>query len=380
MEECVRDSARADGNARGFAQTGMNLLGLIQHLTTTLIVVVAYYQIARENLSMGGMIACVILANRALAPLNLFASLLMRLQQTRRALRGLNQLMQAADETDGAQKITVSDFSAEVRISHLKFGFGENPEAVLKGIDLDIGAGERVALLGRIGCGKTTLLRLLMSFYDPREGGIRISGVDTRQWSVASLRRHIGYVAQDPCLLHGNLRSNLVAGCAGLVDDDAIMRAIERAGLSDYVASLPNGLATPVSEAGKSLSGGQRQSIALARAYLLEPELLVLDEPTSAMDVSTERTVLANLQDYLDERPNRTLVVATHRRSILPLVERIVVLDQGTVISDGPRDRVIAQQPSGSGARSAAGPRPATPSPGCEATSSGAAGDIGLPS
>ncbi len=342
MEDCVRESAKADGKSRGISQTGMNLLALVQHLTTTLIVVVAYFQVAQEKMSMGAMIACVILAGRAMAPLNMFASLLMRFQQSRRSLKGLNEMMAADDENGDRDKISVNNFSPEIRISTLKFGFGENPEQVLKSLNINIEPGEKVALLGKIGCGKTTLLRLLMSLYTPREGGIRISGVDTRQWSVGALRRHIGYVPQEPCLLYGTLRSNLLAGCHGQVDDDAIIRAIKRAGIEDFVASLPEGLATPVSEGGNSLSGGQRQSIALARAYLLEPELMILDEPTSAMDTATERTVLANLASYLAEDKTRTLVVATHRRSMLRVADRVVVMDNGAVVSDGPKEMVLA--------------------------------------
>jgi len=343
MEDCVRESAKADGRSRGISQIGMNLIALIQHLATTMIVVVAYFQITQEKMSMGAMIACVILAGRAMAPLGMFASLLMRLQQSRRSLKGLNELMAAEDERDDRDKIAVKDFSPEIRISKLKFGFGENPEEVLKGLDLKISPGEKVALLGRIGCGKTTLLRVLMSLYPGREGGVRISGVDTRQWSVGALRRHIGYVPQEPCLLYGTLHSNLLAGCHGQVDDDAVMRAIERAGLGDFVASLPKGLATPVSEGGASLSGGQRQSIALARAYLLEPELMILDEPTSAMDTATERRLLSNLADYLAEDPQRTLVVATHRRSMLAVADRVIAMDQGAIISDGPKEKVLGR-------------------------------------
>ena len=355
MEVCVRESAKADGKSRGISQTGMNLLALVQHLTTTLIVIVAYFQVAQEKLSMGAMIACVILAGRAMAPLNLFASLLMRLQQSRRSLKGLNEMMAAEDENGDNNKIAVSDFTPEIRVSNIKFGFGENPEEVLKSIDLNIAPGEKVALLGKIGCGKTTLLRLLMALYHSREGGIRISGVDTRQWSVGALRRHIGYVPQEPCLLYGSLRSNLLAGCHGQVDDDAIMRAIKRADIEEFVASLPEGLATPVSEGGSSLSGGQRQSIALARAYLLEPELMILDEPTSAMDTVTERKVLANLAEYLSEDPTRTLVVATHRRSMLSVADRVVVMDKGAVISDGPKENVLG--PRGSNPNSPQPPR-----------------------
>ena len=341
MEDCVRQSATAEGRSRSFSQLGANSLALIAHLVSTFTVVVAYFEVTNRNMSMGAMIACVILAGRAMQPLNIVASLLMRLQQSLRSLRGLNEMMEASDERDRKERIALHQFQSSIQIDNLKFGFGENPEETLKGVNLKIRPGERVALLGRIGCGKTTLMRLLMALYDPREGSARISGLDTRQWSAPALRKHIGYLPQDASLLYGTLRSNLVAGCEGQVTDDDILNVLKFAGLEDFVASLPDGLATPVSEGGKSLSGGQRQSLFLARALMRSPEILLLDEPTSSMDISTEKKILSNLVNYCDEDPNRTLLVATHRRSVLSIVDRVIVLHQGAVISDGPKEKVI---------------------------------------
>lgn len=287
------------------------------------------------------MIACVLLCGRAMAPLNSFAALMMRLQQSMRSLRSLNDMMKQEDERDRRDKISVHSFEAKVEVSNLKFGFGENPEEILKGINFAIAPSERVALIGKIGCGKTTLMRLMLSLYDPREGSIMVSGLDTRQWSAPALRRHFGYLPQDPSLLYGTLGSNLMSGRKGKITEDELIKAVELAGLTEFIANLPEGLATPISEGGKSVSGGQRQSIFLARTLLGSPEILLLDEPTSSMDQLTEKKVLQNLKRYMDEDPGRTLILSTHRQSLLSIVDRVIVLDRGKVVSDGPREKVV---------------------------------------
>ena len=343
METCVRESAQAEGQSRGFSQLGTNSLGLIAHLVSTFTVVVGYFQVVNNDMSMGAMIACVLLCGRAMAPLNSFAALMMRLQQSLRSLSSLNEMMKQEDERDRKEKISVHSFHGRVEASNLKFGFGENPEEILKGMNFKIEPGERVALVGKIGCGKTTLMRLLMALYDPREGSITVSGLDTRQWSAPALRRHFGYLPQDPSLLYGTIGSNLMSGCRGKISEEQLIKAVELAGISEFIASLPEGLATPVSEGGKSLSGGQRQSLFLARALLREPEVLLLDEPTSSMDRLTERQVLENLRRYLDADPSRTIILSTHRQSMLGLVDRVIVIDKGRIISDGPKNKVVNQ-------------------------------------
>ncbi|MEO0414681.1 MAG: type I secretion system permease/ATPase [Verrucomicrobiota bacterium] len=341
METCVRESAKAEGASRGFTQNSAHVLAFIGHMVTTFTIIFAYFQVTANEMSMGAMIACVMLCGRCMAPLNSFTTLMLRLQQSMRSLKSLNEMMSQKDERERKDKISVQQFQPRISCQDLKFGFGENPEEILKGINLQIEPGERVAIIGKIGCGKTTLMRLIMSLYEPRAGSVCVSGLDTRQWSAPALRRHFGYLPQDPALLYGTLGSNLATGCKGQVSEQDLIRAVELAGLSEYVASLPEGLATPVSEGGKSLSGGQRQSVFLARALLRSPEVLLLDEPTSSMDQSTEKTVLQNLQTYLDEDPSRTLILSTHRLSLLSLVDRVIVIEKGRIVSDGPPESVI---------------------------------------
>ena len=345
MEETMQVSAKAEVKSRGYSHLAMNLTALIQHLVSTAIIIAAFFAVSNEEMTMGAMIACVILAGRAMGPMGMVASLLTRLQQSRRSLIGLNQIMEMPVERDerGAGYLSVENFKPEIRFENLKFGYDPDSAPVLDGVSFTIQPGERVGLLGKIGSGKSSLLRLLMQFESPTDGGISVSGIDLRQLDPAELRRHVGYLPQDPTLLYGTLRSNLKAGCPWASDED-MLEAIDRVGLASFIRSLPRGIDQPVAEGGRSLLGGQRQSVAAARALIERPELLILDEPTSAMDTGTEKLLLGKLDDYLKQDPLRTLMVATHKRSVLSLVDRVIVVDQGRIVADGPRDEVVLAQ------------------------------------
>ena len=342
MEESVRIAAKNDGLARGFSQFALNSTGLINHLVQVFMVIMAFYQVIQGNMTMGAMIACVLLTGRAMAPMAMVSSLLSRLQQSRRALKGINQIMDSPVERDEqtGQYISVNNFVPEIKAHDAAFSYGDEGAAVIKDLNFQIKPGERVAILGRIGSGKSTLLRMLMGLYHPTAGRIDISGIDIRQLDPTDLRMNSGYVPQSPTLLYGSIRSNLKSGCPW-VSDEQMLKAIDRAGLTQFIQSLPDGVQYAVSEGGNTLSGGQRQAISVARAIVEEPEFLVLDEPTSAMDLTSERRLLRCLEGYLSEDTNRTLVIATHKRSVLALVDRIIVLDEGKIIADGPKETVI---------------------------------------
>lgn len=344
-EECVHVSANAEGKSRAYSQLAMNLTAFIQQMVSLAIVVVAYYQVTEEKITMGTMVACVLMAGRAMGPLAMVASLLTRLQQSRRSLKGLNDIMEKPLERDerGARYVGINRIEGRIAVHDVTFAHEPDAEAVLKGVSFQIEPGDRVALLGRIGSGKSTMLRLLMSLYSGASGSITVGGIELRQIDPAEWRRRVGYVPQDPALLYGTLRSWLTAGCRE-VSDEALWRAVQRAGLASFVRGLPRGLDYPIAEGGRNLSGGQRQALCLARALITEPMVLILDEPTSAIDQMTEQLVLRELDAYLKENPKRTLIVATHRRSMLQLVSRIVALEGGKVVADGPRDTVLKGQ------------------------------------
>lgn len=345
MEDSVHVSAKADGKARGFSQLALNMTSLTQQVVTVGIVVTGFYLVKAEEMTMGALIACVILAGRAMAPLTMISSTLGRFQQSRKSLEGLNKLMEMPSEREDSQSqfLSLDRFEAKVQVNEASFSYSPDSESVLKDVNIEIQSGERVALLGKIGCGKSTLLRMLIALYHPTQGRIDISDIDSRQLDPAQLRRQVGYLSQDPMLLYGTLRTNIAAGCPWANDTD-IWEAVERAGLAEWVKSLPQGVDTPVSEGGKSLSGGQRQAIAFARATLNSPPLLVLDEPTSSMDWNTEKSLLEQIDTYLKEDSSRTLIVATHRRSVLSICNRVIVMEKGKVVADGDKNQVLNQQ------------------------------------
>ena len=342
MEEVLHESSNSEVKSRGYSHFAMNVTAFIQHLVSTAIIVAAFYAVTNEELTMGGMIACAILAGRAMGPMALIASLFTRLQQSRRSLQGLDQIMQMPVERDvrGAQYLSVESFSPDMNVESHSFKYDENGASDVDSVDLKINAGEKIALLGRVGSGKSTLMRLLMGLTEPTSGSVHISGIDIRQFDPAELRRHIGYVPQDPRLFYGTLRSNLKSGCPWISDDE-MLRAIDAVGLAGFIRSLPRGIDQPVSEGGYSLSGGQRQSIAIARALVEQPELLIFDEPTSAMDLQSEKRFLEKLSEYQAADPLRTVVIATHKRSLLSIVDRVIVMDDGKIVADGPKDMVV---------------------------------------
>jgi len=342
MEQSVNVSARADGQAKWYSQLAINLTGFVQHMVSMAIVMVAFYQIIGENMTMGAMIACVILAGRGMAPIAVLSSLLTRFQQSRRSLKGLNEIMALPSDQDGSSApSSLAEFEPSVKVSGVGFTYpGESNQAAVQSLDLTIEPGERVALLGKIGSGKSTIIRMLAGLYAPSTGRIEISGLDINQMAAAELRKNVGYATQDCTLFYGTLRSNLTIGDPFASNED-IWWSLETAGLADFVKGHPQGLDMPVSEGGSSLSGGQRQAICLARSLMSRPGLLLLDEPTSAMDPGTERQFTTAFKDYLVKSGNHTLIAATHRASLLPLVERVIVLDSGRIVADGPRDEVI---------------------------------------
>lgn len=199
--------------------------------------------------------------------------------------------------------------------------------------------GEKVALIGRVGSGKSTLSKLLLALYQPTGGAVLLDDVDIRQFDPMQLRRHIGYVPQDIALFFGTLRDNILAGAGSEgVEDDALLEAVRLSGLESLVKSHPHGLDLPVGEGGNMLSGGQRQAVAIARALVSNPTVLLLDEPTSAMDHASEEVLKKNLTRFSEEK---TMVIVTHRTSLLSLVDRIIVMDAGKVVADGPREQVV---------------------------------------
>lgn len=311
-----------------------------QHSVAVAVVITGVYLIIAGELTQGGLIAAYMLSSRAMAPISQAAALLAQYHQASTALRSLDGVMALPVERhEDRPYIDRPVVKGELRFDKVGFRYPDEQRDALREVSLNLEAGEKVGVLGRVGCGKTTLHKLLLGLYEPDAGAVRLDGVDVRQYDPVQLRRHFGYVPQDVTLFHGSLRENILAGAGSDgVDDESLLRVIHLSGLSGLVDGHPDGIDLDVGERGQRLSGGQRQQVAIARALVHDPRVLLLDEPTSAMDHSSEEALKARLKEV---GAGKTMLIVTHRTSLLSLVDRIVVIDAGKVVADGPRDKVI---------------------------------------
>ncbi|MBE0465414.1 type I secretion system permease/ATPase [Halomonas sp. FME20] len=311
-----------------------------QNSVAVCVIIVGVYQIIEGNLTQGGLIAAYMLSSRAMAPISQAAALLAQYHQSSTALESLNKVMdKRVERHEGKAYVEKPSVAGSIRLDKVTLRYPDEERDALRDVSISIKAGEKIALLGRIGCGKSSLNKLILGFYQPTSGSILLDGVDIRQLDPLQLRSHIGYVPQDVSLFAGSLRDNIVAGGGSdRIDDDELLRALQIAGLESLVNGHPSGIDLQVGERGQALSGGQKQSVAIARALVQDPSILLLDEPTSSMDNASEEAFKANLTKVAE---GKTVLVVTHRTSLLSLVDRIIVMDAGKVVADGPRDTVV---------------------------------------
>ena len=330
--------ARVGAQLRLLSASSGHTAAFVQGSVTIAIVILGVYLIGARELTMGGLIACSMLASRAMAPIGQVAGLLVQYHTASTALSSLEEVMQReVERPDGANFITRGRIEGAIEFKDVSFNYPGQSNASLRNVSFRLKAGERVAILGRIGSGKTTLEKLILGLYRPTSGAVLIDGIDLRQLDPAELRRHIGYVQQDVMLFYGSLRDNITLG-APLADDADVLKAATLSGIVDLVNQQPEGFDMLVGERGESLSGGQRQGVAIARAVINDPSILLLDEPTSSMDHSSEEDIKKRLQQFV---AGKTVVLVSHRTSLLDLVERIIVMDAGRIVADGPKEQVI---------------------------------------
>ncbi|MCP5305091.1 MAG: type I secretion system permease/ATPase [Chromatiaceae bacterium] len=338
LESTVAEAARWGVEARQWAVSATNLATYLQQLVSVAVVVFGVYLIADGALSLGGLIAAVILSGRAVMPLAQIAALLTRFFHASTALEVLDKIMQLpVERPPGKVFVTRPVVGGSVEFDRVTFRYPGAEQPALSDVSLRIAAGERVAVIGRIGSGKTTINRLIAGLYQAQEGAVRIDGVDMRQLDPGDLRHNIAYVSQDSQLLFGSIRDNLTMGVAH-ADDERIVRAAQMTGVADFVNRHPLGFDMPVGEHGGQLSGGQRQAVALARALIQDAPVLLLDEPTGSMDNSSEELIKRELGGVVG---GKTLVLITHRAALLELVDRVIVIDGGSVVADGPKEQVL---------------------------------------
>lgn len=337
-------AAASSMKTRYLSSLTTNFVTFMQQVTTVVIVLYGVYLIHAGDLTMGAMIGVVILSGRSLGPLGAVVGLALRYQHAKTALKSLNQLMELPTERDPAVNyLAAPRFSGNLQLKKVGFAYPVPglmvPPPILSNININIEPGERVAIIGSIGSGKSTLLRVMGRIFQPHAGQISIDGVDATQVDPADWRAAVGYVGQDCRLFYGTLRYNVTIGSPGATTEE-FLRVARMTGLDRIAAKHPLGYDMPVGEMGNGLSGGQKQLVALARCLLLRPKILLMDEPTSSMDILTETQFIRQLQQATE---GQTLVVVTHRMSVLNIFDRLIVLDDGHVMADGPKDEVIAK-------------------------------------
>nr|WP_162858440.1 type I secretion system permease/ATPase [Sneathiella chungangensis] len=345
-ERFVGKTAQTSVAARFFAGLGINLSAAAMQLVTVGVVVYGVILMGEpdSSITVGALIACTILTGRTMAPLGQIAGLLTRLNQAMVALKGLNKIMSLPVER-GAEKRQLSrpNIRGDIEFKDVTFKYPGSDLPSLNNVSFKIRAGEKVGIIGPVGSGKTTISRLLINLYEPDEGAVLIDGTDIRQIDPSDIRRSIGSVMQDITLFQATVRQNITMGHPQ-ADDEMILNAAKLSGVHDFISKHPHGYDLHVGEKGATMSGGQRQAIGLARAFLPNPPILMLDEPTSSMDLNSERRLIARLKNYME---GKTVLLVTHRTSLFSLVDRIIVLGNGKVAADGPRDEILKLGQSG---------------------------------
>ncbi len=337
-EQNIGQIAQLGLKSRFYSSIAVNLTAFLQQMASVAVVIFGVYKISEGDLTTGGLIACTILTGRALAPIAQVASLLTRYHQARASLDSLNRMMSLPVEREPGKKfLHRPTFQGAIEFKNISFSYPEQPIKALDNISFKIQAGERVGFIGRIGSGKSTIEKLMMNLYEAQEGSILIDGTDIRQIDPSDLRRQIGYVPQDISLMFGSVRDNITLG-SRFADDHSILHAAEISGVTHFVNKHPAGFDLPVGERGGALSGGQRQSVAVARALLLSPPIFIMDEPSNSMDNSTEEVFKQRFSSELD---TQTLILVTHRASLLTLVDRLIVMDGSKIVADGPKEKVL---------------------------------------
>ena len=337
-QESVAHQARLGLKTRLLATIGANWANLVFMTSQVATVTVGVFLAMDGKLGSGAIIAGSILCGRAIQPFSQLSQLMIRMNQSLASYKALCKVMEMPREhVPGQPRMAYNRLRGSIELSEVSFRYPGQQQPILDKVSLRIEPGERVAIIGRVGSGKSTLTKLLLGMYPPDDGKLLIGGHDIRQIDPADLRRNIGSVLQDIWLMTGTLRQNIALG-ADRPSDAQVMRAAELAGVNEFANLHPDGYQLKIGEQGEGLSGGQRQAVALARALIGDAPMLILDEPTSAMDPTAERQLLTQLKFATQ---GKTLVLITHKPSMLELVDKVIVLDRGKIVAYGPKDKVM---------------------------------------
>ncbi|MGH6710401.1 MAG: type I secretion system permease/ATPase [Bradyrhizobium sp.] len=339
-ERSVAATARSGEDVHFWSSLSLTSANTASQITSLLLLIVGVFLILDGKLTVGALVAANMLAGRVLAPIAGIASVITRGTQTLASLKSIDRIMSLERERS-PERAYVARKIEEGRIAfeNVSFAYPNAPGNALEKVSFKIEGGEKVGIIGRVGSGKTTVGRLLLGFYEAKEGRILIDGVDSRQYDPSDLRTGIGFAMQDTDLFFGKLRDNIALGKPEATDEE-ILQAARLSGVESFIAGHPMGYDMPISEGGRSLSGGQKQAIGLARVLIRKPRVLFLDEPTAHFDIRSEAEFLERLKAIRGER--MTIIISTHRLSLLSMVDRLLLFDNGRLVADGPRDKVLA--------------------------------------
>jgi len=343
-EESTGEIAEKSLKSRMLSSSIPTITQLLIQINTVMIIVYGVYLIQDFELSMGGLIAIVILTSRTLAPMGQVAALMTNYEDTKTSYETLNNIIsQPSERPSGKQFVERPDFSGHIEFVDVTFSYPNTEVPALKNVSFVIKPGERVAIIGRIGSGKSTIAKLILGLYEPDSGQVLIDGIDIKQIDPADLRKHLGYVSQDIMLFRGTVKDNITYR-ATHASDGAMIRAAQISGTSEFVKKHPRGYEMPIGERGQGLSGGQRQSIGIARAFLLDAPIMLMDEPSNAMDQITETRLIKNLDENLKDR---TTLFVTQKMTLLSIVDRVMVMNEGKLFIDAPKEDALKQLQGG---------------------------------
>ena len=337
-EEATSQIADKSISSKTISASITTVTSFLLQLNTVAIIIVGTYLIGEKMISMGALIAVVIISSRAIAPMGQVASLLSTFHHTKVSYKALDDIMNMpVEHPQGKKFVARPEYRGNIEFKNVGFTYPNSDKSTLNNLNFRINEGEHIAIIGKIGSGKSTIHKLLLSLYVPNEGSILVDNIDTKQLDPTELRKNIAYVSQDVLLFNGTVKENIVYRLPH-IDDEKIIEAATVSGVMDFINKHPKGFDMPVGERGAFLSGGQRQSIAIARAILQDYPIVLLDEPTSAMDSSTESKFMKNIKEYLK---GKTMILVTHKTSLLSLADRIIVMEDGQVALDGKKDYVV---------------------------------------
>ena len=339
-EESTGEIAEKNLKSRLLSSSIPNVTNLFIQLNTVFVVVFGVYLIQEFELTMGGLIAVVILTSRTVAPMGQAASLISNYWDAKTSYTTLNEIIsKEAERPAGKEFVERPKFAGKIEFKDVCFNYPGTEVPALTNVNFVINPGEKVAVIGRIGSGKSTIAKLILKLYEPTSGKIMIDGIDITQIDPADLRRFVSYVPQDVNLFKGTIKDNIVSS-EQHPDVGDIIYAAEISGVEEFVQTHPMGFDMPIGERGAGLSGGQRQSVGIARALMKKSSIMIMDEPSNAMDQTTESRLLAKLKRELYDQ---TVIIITQKLSLLDMTDRVIVMHQSKVLLDGSKEEVTKQ-------------------------------------